>query len=108
MQRATTAAKAEFAYLMAIHSAASLSQIQRLMRYGSSYGRFQEMACNDQLTEQQMGKEQRLERAIDLLCKEFGATPKFSGDPRGNTVKIQVPDGYTNDWGKEGICVPTS
>jgi len=19
---------------------------------------------------------------------------------------IQVPDGYTNDWGKEGICVP--
>ena len=30
----------------------------------------------------------------------------FSGDPRGATVKLVFPDGHTNDWGKEGYCVP--
>lgn len=32
----------------------------------------------------------------------------FSGDPRGCTVKLVFADGYTNDFGKEGYCVPTS
>lgn len=31
----------------------------------------------------------------------------FSGDPRGCTVKLVFPDGYTNDFAKEGYCVPT-
>ncbi len=35
-----------------------------------------------------------------------GYSPVFSGDPRGCTLKIKVPSGYTNDWGKEGLCVP--
>lgn len=30
----------------------------------------------------------------------------FSGDPRGCTVKLIFKDGYTNDWGREGYCVP--
>lgn len=33
---------------------------------------------------------------------------KLQGDPRGATVKIVVPSGRTNDWGKEGIIVPGS
>ncbi len=32
----------------------------------------------------------------------------FSGDPRGCVLKIKVPSGRTNDWGREGICVPSS
>jgi len=31
---------------------------------------------------------------------------KLSGDPRGYTVKLIVPSGRTNDWGREGIGVP--
>lgn len=31
----------------------------------------------------------------------------FSGDPRGCTVKLIMPNGETNDWGKEGWCIPT-
>ncbi len=42
------------------------------------------------------------------LCARFNCRAVFQGDPRGNTLKIAVPDGYTNDWGREGICVPTS
>ena len=31
-----------------------------------------------------------------------------SGDPRGNTLKIEVKSGYSNSFGGECICVPTS
>lgn len=31
----------------------------------------------------------------------------FQGDPRGATVKLLLPSGATNDWGKEGWIVPT-
>jgi DNA N-6-adenine-methyltransferase (Dam) len=53
-------------------------------------------------------KEERIQAKVTELCKAFGCVPVFQGDPRGNVLKIQVPDGYTNDWGREGICVPTS
>jgi len=36
-----------------------------------------------------------------------GFTPIIGGDPRGCVLKLQVPSGKTNDWGREGICVPT-
>ena len=28
------------------------------------------------------------------------------GDPRGAFLKITVPSGRTNDWGRVGVCVP--
>lgn len=31
--------------------------------------------------------------------------PIFQYDPRGATVKLAVPDGFTDDWGREGICL---
>lgn len=40
--------------------------------------------------------------------EQKGCVPVFSGDPRGATVKLQVPSGATGDWGQVGICVPTS
>lgn len=35
-----------------------------------------------------------------------GFTVLTQGDPRGAVLKIKVPSGRTNDWGREGICVP--
>jgi len=49
----------------------------------------------------------KAEKAILKLAQAIGAGVKFSGDPRGATVKLVMPDGYTDDWGKEGVCVPT-
>lgn len=91
---------------------------EKLLRYGATLGRLAEEQCNgyqdrngnwdEKATERSERKEERIERKVTELCAEWGCKPVFQGDPRGNTLKIQVPDGYTNDWGKEGICVPTS
>jgi hypothetical protein len=35
-----------------------------------------------------------------------GFTAIMNGDPRGAVLKIAVPSGNTDDWGREGICVP--
>jgi len=43
-------------------------------------------------------------RRVAQLGDGFGVI--LQGDPRGCVVKITVPSGKTNDWGREGICVP--
>jgi hypothetical protein len=98
------------------------------MRYGATYGRIQEFGCNspdypngasneliariekrwEREAERLAKKETRIEAKVTELCKQINAVPVFQGDPRGNTIKIRVSDGYTNDWGREGICIPTS
>lgn len=46
-------------------------------------------------------------KAIEKLAKAVGATGVvFGGDPRGCTVKLTFADGYANDMGREGLCVP--
>lgn len=49
-----------------------------------------------------------LRRKIVELAKANGcAGVHFQGNPRGCTVKLILKNGETNDWGKEGWCVPT-
>ena len=108
---ATTKDKMEFAYLMAKHSQATQGQIQRLMRYGSTMNRLAEKQCNEPWTDADQAKRDRIKTAIRKICcfEIEGVTGVvLSNDPRGATIKIQVKDGVTNDWGREGICVPTS
>lgn len=46
--------------------------------------------------------------SIQEVAKRAGASGViFSGDPRGCTVKLTFTDGFCNDFGKEGFCVPT-
>lgn len=92
-----------------------------LCRHGKTYARIQEGNCNGpgdfasaaQIDRWQAAFEKReaqLEARIKAIVAELG--PGFgvvlSGDPRGVTVKVVVPSGKTDDWGKEGICVPTA
>lgn len=108
---------------------------KKLMRYGATLGRIAEMECNspdypayawrlpeaeriaefkriDERYQRELDrlakKEERIREKVTELCAQFQCTPVFQGDPRGNTLKIRTPEGYTNDWGREGICVPTS
>jgi hypothetical protein len=44
---------------------------------------------------------------INEAASSCGCGVVLKGDPRGATVKLVMPNGATNDWGKEGWCVPT-
>jgi hypothetical protein len=100
--------KLEFVFAMAKHSDATLYDCQRLMRYGATFGQLCETACNRKLTEKESAKQDRIAHKIMDLVNSIQAGVTFQHNPRGNTVKIVTRDGYTNDWGREGICVPTS
>lgn len=52
-------------------------------------------------------EQQAKARIVRRLAGYAKVVPVFSGDPRGACVKLKVPSGRTNDWGQEGICVPT-
>ena len=122
--RATRKEREEFVALIMQHVDspegwdAKFSLAQRLMRYGATYAGIQERACNghqdwqgnwdEAAAKRDELKEERLEARITKLCKEFDCVPEFQGDPRGATIKIKVSDGFTNDWGHVGICVPGS
>lgn len=45
-------------------------------------------------------------KSRDSVTADYPFKAVFQGDPRGCVFKLQVPSGRTNDWGKEGICVP--
>jgi len=91
---------------------------EKLLRYGATLGRLAEEQCNgyqdyqgnwdEAASNRSDRKEIRIRTKVHELCKEFGCVAVFQGDPRGNVLKILPPDGYTNDWGRQGIGVPTS
>lgn len=84
---------------------------KRLMTHAKGHHRLMEMLCNGEIETDEEGENARV-KACRAKCrqaaKRLGATGViFSGDPRGCTVKLTFADGFTNDFGKEGFCVPT-
>ena len=81
---------------------------RRLMRYARTHGRLAETACNRELTPREEKQDGLTERHISELAATVGAAAKFSGDPRGYTVKLAWKDGAHNTWGgaSEGWGVP--
>ena len=123
MRPATHSEREKFVALIQQHAGGDPTQrysfAQRLMRYGATFGRIQENQCNgyqkpgsfdwdEEANQRDLKKADKIEAAVSELCKSFDCTPVFSGDPRGNTLKIAVKSGYSNSFGGEGICVPTS
>ena len=101
-----TNSKLEFAFIMAKHSTITLHECKRLMRYAATCQRLAETACNRELTVAEIRKEENIQMNIIAIVAPHDCSAHFGGDPRGCVVKLQVPDGYTNDWGNEGICIP--
>jgi hypothetical protein len=84
------------------------SLIARLAR---THARLQEAKCNRELTPSELARESQIERHIQELVAKLPPTgsgkhvaPKFTGDPRGFTVRIVVPDDPHggNTWGRGG------
>lgn len=82
----------------------TVTQCEKLIELSSEHCQLQVDACNGEVAE---GHDSACERKITKLAKQVGCTGVvFSGDPRGCTVKLVLPNGDTNDFGKEGWCVP--
>jgi hypothetical protein len=96
----------EFGLAMGRHSTATLYDIREIIRYGATYRRFAITACNRELSFAEMKRWGACTNHLLRICSELGLKAILGGDPRGCVVKIQVPDGFTNDFGNEGICVP--
>ena len=105
----------------------ALAAARLLCRHGKTYSRIQVAICNGtewMLSETQEShrerqawheawtakREAQLEKRIKGIVAGLGAGfgVILGGDPRGCVVKITVPSGKTNDFGREGICVPTA
>jgi hypothetical protein len=53
-----------------------------------------------------MCKDCRTAELVTALVTPYGIKPIFQGDPRGAVLKLALPSGYTDDMGREGVCVP--
>ena len=51
-------------------------------------------------------RQEKLQARVTKLLAPYKVTPVFNGDPRGAVVKLKVPSGRTDDWGRTGVCVP--
>ena len=91
-------------------------QAELLMRYSATLHRLAEELCNgyqdykgnwdEKRTQLAERRQERIEARAAEVAVAIGGQVITGGDPRGCVLKIVFPDGYTNDWGKEGICVP--
>ena len=94
-----------------------------LMRHAKTHGNLQEQNCNgcgtwygestESFNKRQSRfeaalekREQQIERRLTEIANQLGFGIILGGDPRGATVKLKVPSGFTDDWAKEGVCVP--
>lgn len=93
-------------------SEVSAADARILIRAAARHHALMEDMCNGTLQTDDSGESSevnRLRARISRLASDVGASgAMYSGDPRGCTVKLTFPDGFTNDWGKTGYCVPTS
>jgi hypothetical protein len=89
----------------------TITQCRKLMKLATDHHKMMEDYCNGTDIYDEEGEPlpplHGLRRNLIELASDVGmAGVVFSGDPRGCTVKLVTPDGSTNDWGKEGWCIP--
>lgn len=93
---------------------ATVEAARRLMSLAKQHHKHMEAQCNGTWPygkswdgEEHPAIVQTCRDSMADLAKSIGATSViFSGDPRGCTAKLTFADGYTNDFGREGYCIP--
>jgi hypothetical protein len=89
-----------------------------LISIGSRSKRLAEAWCNGSIDEQAHERAQRMHvdgpaaEAMAMIAAmptiEAGKLLLIQNDPRGATIKLILPSGYTDDFGGTGFCVPGS
>lgn len=114
--------KMEFAFQIARHTSATMSDVQRLLRYGATLGRIAEDQCNGyskpiytsakpayewdaEAAERDEAKSARIKDKVFSVCHSFNCRAYFQGDPRGLTLRVKFQFAK-DDWREIGV--PTS
>lgn len=63
--------------------------------------RYNEHACNRELSKREEREVERLEKEITALAQQVGAEARFNSDPRGCPIKFKFPSDLRNGWGDE-------
>ncbi len=79
---------------------------RELILAGRKLHRLAEQDCNRGLNEAEEAQVAAIRVRMNEILKPYDIEPIFSGDPRGCTFKLKMPDGSTNDFGHEGWMVP--
>jgi len=95
--RDTTIPKTELAY-----------RLVSLLRDARRLHRLDELHANGDLDGDQHDHRKRpIERRIARTCEELGCGFGFvrNQDPRGASLYLTIPSGFTDDWGNRGITL---
>lgn len=91
----------------------TLTDAKRMISHAKTHHHMMERLCSDEGFCREINEEGehpqviRCRQRIEACARRLGCKGVlFSGDPRGCTVKLVFEDGYTNDFAKEGYCVP--
>lgn len=103
----TTKKGLELAFKLRLTKLSELDTAQALCTLGARHNTLMTDACNRHVPHLDKRRDRLRGRIAQLIAELPGVTGAiYSGDPRGCTVKLTLADGRTDDWGKEGICVP--
>lgn len=83
---------------------ATSQTVRSLMAGARKHHRACEMQCNGETGADRLRAQAEL--AIARTCRKIGCGATFQGDPRGCTAKLVMPDGHTDDFTHEGLCIP--
>jgi hypothetical protein len=89
----------------------TIEQARRLIRLATRHSRMMVDHCNGygevyDADGEPSPKLAKLVSHIEFAAKRCGCGVVLGGDPRGCTCKLILPNKDTNDFGKEGWCVP--
>jgi len=83
--------------------------VVRLMKNAHRYKLTCEMYCNGSMDDTEFEElANHYAEPIKTMIAHLGLKVEFQNDPRGATVKLILPSGYTDDFGGTGFCVPGS
>ncbi len=80
--------------------------VRELILANRKLQRLAENDCNQGNTEHERRVAAAVENRLREILEPLGIMPIIGGDPRGCVLKLQMPDGSTNDFARTGWCVP--
>ncbi len=75
--------------------------LEKLHYYETALHRLAETACNRDMTEHEVKREDSISNKVRIITNQLGFKVRFNNDPRGGTIRFILPSGKSNNWDSE-------